>query len=209
MTKKEILIGIFLVIVFAIQNVNAANTYTNDDITSSPSNYSVNTTYEAGTYIPPTEAYNVDLEWDDLHWIFIYSGEITNPTTKIWMTKAKYDSLRNGTDPNEFNLTIINNTNQYKNHDEVQIMVTNHSDFSVNILASIEQKSDTNYTNSASLKINDMNSSTWDDFAQISGLVHEENGYFKIKPQASRFVNDSGTTVNVNGEVKLTFTKSS
>ena len=208
MTREKIIVGLLFIFIITIPNVNASNTYTNDDVTSSPSSYSVNTTYEAGTYIPPIEAYNVDLEWDDLHWIFIYSGDIKNPTKKVWMTKADYEAFRNGTDPNEFNLTILNNINQYKNYDEVQIMVTNHSGFAVDILASIEQKSNINYTNSAALKINNTNNSTWDDSAQISGLSHDNSSYFKIKPQASRFVNDSGTTVNVNGEVKLTFTKS-
>lgn len=208
MTQKKIMLGLLLTYAGISLNVYAANTYTNDDETNSPSNYSVNTTYEAGTYIPPIETYNVDLEWDDLHWIFIYSGDITNPTTKVWMTKAEYDALRNGSDPNEFNLTILNNINQYKNHDEVQIMITNHSGFTVNVLASIEQKSSTNYTNSAMLKINNINNSTWDSSSHINGLAHNSNSHFKIKPQAPRFVNDSGTTVNVTGEIKLTFTKS-
>lgn len=202
---------LFLAWVFifaAIPNVLAHNSYTNEDETSSPSNYSVNTTYEAGTYIPPIEVYNIDLEWDDLHWIFIYSGNITNPTSKVWMTKAEYDSYRNGKDSNEFNLIVLNNINQFKDHDVAQINITNHSVFDVNISATIEDKVNANYTNSAVLQVATENNSNWNNQSTINNLSNNSSSYFKIKPQSARFVNDSGTTVNVLGEVKLTFTKS-
>ena len=50
-----------------------------------------------------------------------------------------------------------------------------------------------------------------DDYATSKNVLSVNNSetvYFRIKPTATRFVNDTGDTANVAGEVKLTFTKS-
>lgn len=202
---SRLLVG-FIVLNIIVPNVFAANNYTNDDVTSNISNYSVNTKYEAGTYIEPIEVYNIDLTWEDLHWVFIYSGDITNPSNSVWMTKNFYESCLSS-DTNTLNQTILNNIDSYRSHEVVEMNVVNNSNFAVNILASVEQIDNLNYTNPAELKIAKTGEQLWSSQASINGLAKSNNSTFLIKPTATRFVNNTGATANVTGEVKLTFTK--
>lgn len=211
MKVKKILSGLLVTsTMFAVTMPNVyAQTYVNGDNTKDNSNYSMDTTYESGTYVEQIETYNVELDWDDLHWVFIYDGNITNPTSSVWLTKTNYDSRRGGADVNDFNHTILSNIAQYKNLDTVGIDVTNKSVFAVNIAASIEQKNNVeNYTNAAGLQVSKSNDLTYGNQATLSSLANNANGSFVVKPTATRFVNNTGTTANVTGEVKLTFTKS-
>lgn len=188
----------------------SAKTYTNDDETNKTSSYSMDTIYEAGTYVELIETYNVEIDWDDLHWVFIYDGNITNPTKSVWLTKASYDSYRGNTDVNEFNHTVLNNISQYKNLETVTIDVKNNGSFSVNILATIEDTNNNeNYTNAAGLQVSKANVISYDKEANLTSLETNAEGSFLVKPTAERFVNDSGKKANVTGEVKLTFTKAS
>ena len=204
--KQKRMLSSFLVIaiMFAMNITNVfAQTYKNDDATNESSSYSVNTRYEAVGYQPTIETYDVDLSWDDLHWIFVYEGDIKNPDSSVWLTKENYDSA---------NMTakqIIEGISNWVNKDKIEISVKNNSGFTINVTANVAQKSTDNYTNSSVLRIARENDSlNYGASASINGLVNGANDKFIVKPTSTRFVNDSGTPTDVTGEVNLVFTKS-
>ena len=209
--KRKKLLSSFLVGVtmFSMTMPNIfAQTYTNQEETSGTSSYDMNTRYDAKEYVRPIETYNVDIVWNDLHWIFVYEGDIANPDKSIWMTKDNYDSRRTSNDDNLYNYDILNNIQQYSDLDTANIYVVNNSDFQVDVVASIEQVDNiTNYDNSAELKVSKASDISYDNENLVS-LGKNANGLFLVKPTATRYVNDSDTSVNVTGEIKLSFSKS-
>ena len=173
--------------------------------------YDISTKYESTAYVAPVETYDVDLSWDDLHWVFVYEGDITNPTKNVWLTKEKYEEVRADMqlEENELNGAILENANNLQNP-TVSITVENNSDFAVDVLAAIEQKNNVeNYTNPAGLQIavDVPENVTYGNQANISALANSATASMLIKPTVSRFVNNTGATANVLGEVKITFTK--
>ena len=193
--------------VIAPDNYNAV-TSENENV-----NVEIDTTYESTAYTSPVEMYDVDLSWDDLHWVFVYEGDITNPTNNVWLSKEAYDALNasmSNLSENEVNGAILNDIDNLAAPD-LNIDVINHSVFAVNIAGSVEQKTNANYTSSAGLQIalEVPENITYATTANISALATNANANLLVKPTAARFVNDAGVSVNVSGEVKLTFTKAS
>ena len=201
--KKVILVFLVntLVLIMTMPNVFAQiDSYSNP--TNQTSNYDVSTIYEAVGYQPLVETYSVDLSWDDLHWVFVYEGDITNPNASVWLTKEYYDSIHMTAKQ------IIERISDFANMDKREISVSNNSGFAINVTANVEQKSSAVYTNSAGLKITRQgNNSNYDVTANITNLTSNGSDTFIVKPTSRRFVNDSGILANVAGEVKLVFTK--
>jgi hypothetical protein len=175
------------------------------------SNYGIDTSYDSANYEAPYESYDIDLSWDDLHWVFVFEGEITNPTREVWVTKEYYDEIGNTEQlsSNELNGEILDSINDLENS-TVRIIVENNSAFEVDVYGSIEQKSNENYTNAAGLKIavDEAENITFENQAEALNLSKGNNMNLLVKPTATRYVNDSGVTTTVTGEIKLTFSKS-
>ena len=201
--KKVVLFLLVEILSVIIVPCVYADTYTNDDPTSETSNYGVDTIYEAAGYKQPAlEVYNIDLSWDDLHWVFVYEGDITNPNSSIWIAKEYYDSA------NLLPKDIIADIDNWKDKDKREITVINNSGFSVNVEATVEHRSNLNYVNSAHLKVARFSDNLiFEENASITNLSNNMNGKFVVKPTSTSFVNNTGTTTSVTGEVYLTFTK--
>ena len=173
----------------------------------------MDTIYDSEIYVAPIESYDVDLSWDDLHWVFVYEGDITNPVRKVWLTKENYDTLNeNSQQPtlNDKNGEILDNINNLASPG-VNIVIQNNSSFALDVSATIEQIANVaNYTNAAGLQIGvDLGeNTTYASEASVSALSSNTDTKFIVKPTATRFVNNTGNTANVTGEVNLTFTKS-
>ena len=202
--KKMLMIFLIQVIVIANKMPEVmARTYTNDDFANEASNYSVDTTYEAIGYKTAVETYNIDLSWDDFHWVYVYEGEIDNPNTSIWIAKEYYD------DANMSPQEIIADINNWKDKDKREITITNNSGFAVNVSANIENKTNENYANSANLQIasfDDANMS-FSSSANVTNLTDSSNVKFVVKPTSQKYVNNTGTIANVTGELNLIFSK--
>lgn len=214
MKSKKILPGLLAVTTMFTMTMPSvfAQTYNVDSQADNASNYEVDTSYESREYEAPIETYDIDINWDDLHWVFVYEGDITEPTREVWVTKENYNTISENEQltSNELNGYILDNVIDSQNS-IIDIDINNNSVFAVNILASIEQKNSETYTTSAGLKIavNDSENITYADSATVSNLTTRASASLLVKPTATSFVNTTGTTASVTGEVNLTFTKSS
>ena len=205
MAKMEIVNGNY---VYAPDNYSAVNNETDDT-----TNVDINTTYESAPYTAPVEMYDINLSWDDLHWVFVYEGEASNPSRYVWLSKEAYETLYASMptlSTNEINGEILNDMDNLDDPD-LNIAVENRSVFAINVVGSVETKNNVdNYTNPAGLKIalETTEPMTYANSASISALSTNTNANLLVKPTAVRFVNNDGVSTNVTGEVKLTFTKS-
>lgn len=174
------------------------------------SNYDLPTTYDSEIYIAPMETYDVDLSWDDLHWVFVYEGDITNPSKKVWLTKVAYEEIKANSQQtvlNELNGEILNSISSLETP-EVDVIVENNSTFAVDVAATVENiNGEEDYTNAAGLQVA-VENGTYASSASIQALATNTNAKLQVKPTATRFVNNTGATANVSGEVKITFAKS-
>ena len=169
----------------------------------------IDTTYESKVYTAPVETYDVDLSWDDLHWVFVYEGDASNPSRHVWLTKEAYDTLSNdmaGLSSNEVNGAILNSSNLEK--PKLNIAVANHSAFALNVAGSVKEiTGDSKYTNPAGLKFA-LEAET-PSYAETvnTNLATNGNANLFVKPTATTFVNATGVSTTVTGEVVLTFAK--
>lgn len=190
--------------VFAPDNYSAVNNETSQTTTTD-----IDTTYESASYTAPVEMYDIDLSWDDLHWVFVYQGEASNPTNYVWLTKEAYDALyasSSALSSNEINGEILGMSNLPT--PELTISVENHSVFAVDVAGTVNNKNVANYTNPAGLKMAlKTNTPSYDTTANIPALTTNASADLLVKPTAVRFVNNAGVSTNVTGEVTLTFTK--
>ncbi len=184
----------------------------NDNVVEKPTvDVGINTKYESTVYTAPIETYDVDLSWDDLHWVFVYEGTAANPTKQVWLSIDAYETFRanNSTlSSNEVNGKILSQVNNLAAPD-LNIAITNHSVFAVNVVGTVEAQNDViNYTNSAGLKIAlDEVNPTYNATVNVNGLATNANANLLVRPTATRFVNDNGVSTTVAGEVNISFTK--
>ena len=174
---------------------------------------SINTEYRTAEYIGEVEYYNVDIDYDDLYWTFVYEGDITNPDKGVWTSTSAYNLATNGKEGNELESEKRYILDHQVDNTVIFLKVTNNSGFKVNAQAEVVDKVETGttYTTSAGLQI-----AFSDDYAElgtfqseplIKTLSNEAYQRYGVRPTATRFVNDSGDTAQVAGEIKLTFSK--
>ena len=173
----------------------------------------IQTTYESTSYTAPIETYDINLSWDDLHWVFVYEGNANEPVRSVWLSKEAYEEYsanRPTLSSNEVNGSILDDVdnNNLTVTPELNIAVSNHSVFTVVAACSVEEKTGvTNYTNPAGLKIAvEGDEPTYAGTANTD-LATNANVNLLVKPTASRFVNNDGVSAVVTGEVRFTFTK--
>ena len=211
MKQNNLLFSFFIAVaMFSITIPNIfSKTFNNENEKKEVASYDMKTRYDAQVYVRQMETYDVDLLWSDLHWIFVYEGDITNPTKSIWMTKTNYDNHRGSYSDNIYNNEIIKNIKQYSNLDIASVYVTNKSKFNVGVVASIKQIDNiTNHNNLAELKISKDGGVSYDNKIKLVSLLKNTKELFLIKPMTTKYVNNSNNTVNVIGKLKLLFTKS-
>lgn len=177
----------------------------------SDTNYDIPTAYDSEIYVAPVEVYDVNLSWDDMHWVFVYEGDITNPARKVWVTKEAYNTIKdeNNLENNELNGHILDSVDDLE-QPTVSISVENKSSFAVDVSASIAQKNNVqNYTNPAGLEIAvDLgNNSEFGSQATANGVLTNASTKLLVMPKATRYVNNDGAPATVAGEVVLTFAK--
>lgn len=183
-----------------------------DDESNDSTGTDVNTSYDSAAYVSSVETYDVNISWDDLHWVFVYEGDVTNPVRSVWVTKEYYDTVgveKQHLSVNELNGDILDNTPNLA-EPKLGIVVENNSVFAVDLTATVESVSNTNYTNPAGLQvaIESTTTSAYASEASTTNLTTGNTVNVLVKPTATRFVNDTGATANVTGEVALTISKS-
>jgi len=195
--------------VIAPDNYNAVTANTSEQNV----NVGIDATYESAIYTAPVETYDIDLSWDDLHWVFVYEGDPSTTNNYVWLTKEKYDeesASMPDLSSNDVNGAILADKLDMP-EPTLNIAISNHSVFAVDIAGSVESKNGvTNYTNSAGLQIAlEETTPSYTGTVNVVGLACNGNANLLVKPTATRFVNDSGLTATVEGEVKLIFSKAS
>ena len=177
--------------------------------TNADTDYGVDTEYESVVYVAEVETYDVNITWDDLHWVFVYEGDVTSPVRKAWVTKDYYDTLsdeKSYLTANEINGDILDSGANLA-APVLGMVVENNSTFSIDVEASIEDiVGNDNYTNAAGLKLS-TDSTTFDTTASISALATSTNANIFIKPTVESFVNTTGATASVTGEVTISISK--
>ena len=171
--------------------------------------YGVDTEYESVAYVNSVETYDVNITWDDLHWVFVYEGEITSPVRKAWVTKDYYDTTsteKSYLTANEINGDILDNSANLP-APVLGMVVENNSTFAVDVAAAIEDiNGNENYTNAAGLKLS-TDSTIFDTTASVSALANSASANIYVKPTTEAFVNTTGATASVTGEVTISISK--
>ena len=172
-------------------------------------NYGVDTEYESAAYVTSVETYEVNITWDDLHWVFVYEGEIASPVRKAWVTKEYYDTTsteKSYLSANEINGDILDNVASLP-APVLGMVIENNSTFAVDVEAAIENVSNNdNYTNAAGLKLS-ADSTNFDTTASLPALANSASANIYVKPTTEAFVNTTGATASVTGEVTISISK--
>lgn len=220
MKGKKLLGGLLVGATMFAKTVPAVYAQTNyHQPTTDTEGQSIDTQYKTVEYTAPVEYYDIDISYDDLSWVLVYEGDIAEPDRSTWIRESYYNEHKdNVANLNSWYGDILNGDmlNQIDLDCYVPIAVNNNGDFVVDAQAQIVNKTDSNsdYTTAAGLKlaIDDLMTherGQWQD-GPVSGQVipnKQEPRIFYVMPTATRFVNDSGETATVTGEVKLTFSK--
>lgn len=182
---------------------NGVYTVGSNDIGSS-----IDTEYASAQYAS-VDTYDVNITWDDLHWVFVYEGNIASPDRKVWVTKEYYDTTsdqKSYLNANGINGYILENAANLT-APVLGIVVENNSDFAVDVQAAIENiTGNDKYTNAAGLQLS-TDSSTFATTASILDIANGADANILVKPTAESFVNTTGDTASVTGEVTISISK--
>jgi len=182
--------------------------------TTDTTGQNLDTTYRTAEYVAPVEYYDIDISYNDLNWVFVYEGDITNPNDSVWVNSETYylnTSGKEGDTLNEARKTLLD----YDLDPAIAIDVTNNSGFDVDAQAKVVDKTneeaDYKYSAGLQLAVGDINNDfgTFQSETVNATVSNTSTKKFGVKPTATKFVNDVAGTVQVIGEVNLTFSKAS